>query len=431
MHGKGSNGEVFRRPLNPTGSVQRRRTTPPVFPSKSCFLGFLPTKFPEYPKTVKSLLLVAFVALHAFSVRAQIPIIPDWSYDQANNVGFFDPAASPVAGYGSIGELRRTVFTAAANYVSSLFSPAYVTEVIRAKAAFTNLGTQTVGNGATIGYTNNFGSANPKYRRDVEYPTTLGNHVAGRELVGTNTLEVNFNTNPAITYNYSTNDSALLGSGQESLFTTVVHELIHGMVFINYINPANGSFDGFPTVFDTFIVQDNTAPVAYTSLTDAQRLVAITNNNLFWNGPLGVAGNAGVRPKLNVPSTYSASSSIAHLDTATFDPLGLLLLPRDSSLVQAQVALVAVERGIVYDMGFTPARPQVHSIAVSGGNHIITTTGILNAKYRLRFTSTLTNGVNATNWNAVGSTVRSGWNTVSLTNTPTGSAGFYAVEIVP
>ena len=50
MHGKGSNGEVFRRPLNPTGSVQRRRTTPPVFPSKSCFLGFLPTKFPEYPK---------------------------------------------------------------------------------------------------------------------------------------------------------------------------------------------------------------------------------------------------------------------------------------------------------------------------------------------------------------------------------------------
>ena len=49
MHGKGSNGEVFRRPLNPTGSVQRRRTTPPVFPSKSCFLGFLPTKFPEYP----------------------------------------------------------------------------------------------------------------------------------------------------------------------------------------------------------------------------------------------------------------------------------------------------------------------------------------------------------------------------------------------
>ncbi len=382
-------------------------------------------------KIAKSFLLAAFVVLHVSSVRAQIPIIPDWSYDQANNVGFFDPAASPEPGFGSIGQLRRTVFAAAANYVSSLFSPAYVTEVIRVKAAFTNLGTGTVGNGGTRGYTNNFGSTNSKYKTNVDYPWTLANHVAGRELFATNTLAVNFNTNPAITYNYNTNESAPLGGGQESLFTTIVHELTHGIGFINYINAANGSFDGNPTVYDTFIVQDNNNPVSYTGMTDADRLVAITNNNLFWNGPLGVAGNSGVRPKLYAVNPYSASSSIAHLDTTTFDPFGLLLLPRDSSQVQAQVALVALERGMLYDMGFTPARPRVLSIAASGGNHIVTATGILNAKYRLRFTGTLTNGVNATNWTALAGTVRSGWNTVSLTNTPTGSAGFYAVEIVP
>lgn len=380
----------------------------------------------------KRLLLVTLVALYASSAPAQIAVVPDWSYDQANNVGFFDPAASPVAGYGSIGELRRTVFTAGANYVGSLFTPAYAGEVIRVKAAFTNLGPQTVGNGGTVGYTNNFGSTNPKYKTDVDYTWTLANHVAGRELFATNTLAVNFNTNSAIAFNYSTNESAPLNGGQESLFTTVVHELIHGMGFINYINAANGSFDGNPTVYDTFIVQDNNSnPFAYTSLTDAQRLVAITNNNLFWNGPLGVGGNAGVRPKLYAVSPYSASSSIGHLDTATFDPFGLLLLPRDSSLVQAQVALVALERGMLYDMGFTPARPQILSIAASGGNHVITASGILNANYRLRFTDKLTNGVAATNWTALTGTVRSGWNTVSLTNAPSGNAGFYAVEIVP
>ena len=382
-------------------------------------------------KLTKQLLLVVFVALQAWSARAQIPIIPDWSYDQANNVGFFDPSPSPEQGYGSIGELRRAVFTAGANYVSMLFTPAYVTEVIRVKAAFTNLGTEAVGNGATIGYTNNFGSTNPKYQPNVDYTTTLANHVAGRELFATNTLAVNFNTNAAITFNYSTNESAALGGGQESLFTTVVHELIHGMGFINYINPATGSFDGYPTAYDTFIVQDNNNPVSYTNLSDADRLIAITNNNLFWNGPLGVVGNSGVRPQLAAPASYSESSSIGHLDTTKFDPLGLLLLPRDSSLVRAQVALVALERGMLYDMGFTPARPQVISIATSGGNHIITTTGILNAKYRLRFTDTLTNGVNATNWTALSDIVLSGWNTVTITNTPTGSAGFYAVEIVP
>ena len=145
-------------------------------------------------KLTKQLLLVVFVALQAWSARAQIPIIPDWSYDQANNVGFFDPSPSPEQGYGSIGELRRAVFTAGANYVSMLFTPAYVTEVIRVKAAFTNLGTETVGNGGTIGYTNNFGSTNPKYQPNVDYTTTLANHVAGRELFATNTLAVNFNT---------------------------------------------------------------------------------------------------------------------------------------------------------------------------------------------------------------------------------------------
>lgn len=306
-----------------------------------------------------------------------------------------------------------------------------MTEVIRVQAAFTDLGTGTVGNGRFIGLTNNFGSTNPKYRQDVDYTTTLGNHVAGRELVSINTLAVNFNTNPSITYNYSTNDSAPLSSGQESLFTTVVHELIHGMGFFNYINSANGSFDGFPTVYDTLIVQDNNNPIAFTALTDEQRLVAITNNNLFWNGPLDVAGNGGVRPALSAPETYSESSSISHLDTTTFDPFGLLLLPRDSALVQAQVGLIALERGMLYDMGFTPAQPRIQSINKTGANHVVTATGILNARYRLRFTTTLTDGVNATNWTSLGSTVRSDWNTVSMTNTPSDTTGFYAVEIVP
>jgi len=137
---------------------------------------------------VSRFLLVVCVVLQCPSGLAQIPIIPDWSYDEENSTGFFDPAPSPEAGYGSIGELRRTVFTAAANYVGALFSPAYATEVIRVKAAFTNLGTETVGNGGPLGYTNNFGSKNPKYRPNVDYTTTLGNHVAGRELVALNTL---------------------------------------------------------------------------------------------------------------------------------------------------------------------------------------------------------------------------------------------------
>jgi len=379
---------------------------------------------------LRNLLVAGLITFHAAAASAQIPIVADWSYDQANGVGFFDPSPSPEPGYGSIGELRRAVFTAAANYVSTLFTPTYAGEMIRVNAAFTNLGTSTVGNGAPAGFTNNFGSSNPAYKPNVEYPWTLANHVAGRELFATNTVVVNFNTSAAITFNYSTNESAPLGARQESLFTTVIHEILHGSCFINYINAATGGFDGFPTIYDTFIVQDNTAPVAYTSLTDEQRLVAITNNNLFWNGPRGVAGNLGVRPKLVATSPFSHSSSIAHLDTATFDPQGLLFLPRDSGIARAQVALVALERGIIYDMGFTPARPQI-TMTPGGANQIITANSILNAKYRIRFTDSLTNNVAVTNWTALTDVILGGWNKVSLTNSAAGAKGFYAVEIVP
>ncbi len=49
MHGKGTNGAGSGRPLNPAGSAQSHRPSLPDLQAKSCFLGFPPTKFPEYP----------------------------------------------------------------------------------------------------------------------------------------------------------------------------------------------------------------------------------------------------------------------------------------------------------------------------------------------------------------------------------------------
>jgi hypothetical protein len=80
------------------------------------------------------LLALAF-CLAALRGHPQIPVVPDWTADQQSNTGFFDPTVSPVPGYGSLGELRRAVFTAAGSYVGSLFTPAYAGEVIRVRRA--------------------------------------------------------------------------------------------------------------------------------------------------------------------------------------------------------------------------------------------------------------------------------------------------------
>ena len=153
-------------------------------------------------------------------------MVPDWSADEAGNTGFFDP---------TLGATRRAVFLAAAAYVGSLFNPAYPGETIRVKASFNDLGTQTVGNGGATGFTNNFGSTNPRFQADTDYTFTLANHLAGRDLLPGNTVEVNFNSNPAINFDYGTNGTPVLNSGLESLYTTVVHEIVHGMGFLNYI----------------------------------------------------------------------------------------------------------------------------------------------------------------------------------------------------
>ncbi len=363
---------------------------------------------------------VALVLLAPLA-RAEIPLVPDWSADEAGNTGFFDP---------TLGATRRAVFLAAAAYVGSLFNPAYPGETIRVKASFNDLGTQTVGNGAAAGFTNNFGSTNPRFQADTDYTFTLANHLAGRDLLPGNTVEVNFNSNPAINFDYGTNDTPVLNSGLESLYTTVVHEIVHGMGFLNYINTNSGSFDGFPTPYDRLIVKGTNNPVAYTSLSDAERLAAITSDDLYWTGPMAIAANGGQPIKLYAPNPYEPGSSISHLDTTLFDPQGLLLLPRDSSLVKAQLNLTALERAMFYEMGFTPSRPR---LTVSRARDVTTVafTGIRGANYRLRHTTTLNSSSDVTHWTVGAAVVTGTGGVVTLTLSGNGSAQFFAIETIP
>lgn len=365
--------------------------------------------------------LAAAAVLFSPLARADIPVVPDWSADEAGGTGFFDP---------TLGATRRAVFMAAAAYVGSLFSPAFPGETIRVKASFNDLGTNTVGTGGAAGFTNNFGSTNPRYQADTDYTLTLANHLAARELIPGNTVEVDFNSNLAVNFDYGTNDTPALNSGLESLYTTVIHEIVHGIGFLDSVNSTSGSFDSFPSAFDRLIVKGTNNPVAYTSLSDPQRLAAITSDDLYWSGPLATAGNGGMPIKLYAPNPFKSGSSISHLDTTLFDPLGLLLLPEDSSLVKAQLSLTALERAMFYEMGFTPSRPR---LTISRARNVTTVsfTGIRGANYRLRHTTTLNSTSTVTGWTAGTEVVTGTGGVVTLTLSGPGTAQFFATEIVP
>ncbi len=74
--------------------------------------------------------------------------------------------------------------------------------------------------------------------------------------------------------------------GESDLFTTVLHEMGHGLGFANFINEATGTFlGGFPGIFSVY-TYDVSLGLHFSEMTAAQRVAsAINTGNLVWDGP--------------------------------------------------------------------------------------------------------------------------------------------------
>jgi hypothetical protein len=218
----------------------------------------------------------------------------------------------------------------------------------------------------------------------------------------------------------------------ESFYTTTIHEIIHGIGFLDG-NDASGQYDPLPTSFDLFVVRGSTERALLIDMATAQRRAALTGNNLFFAGPIAMAANPlqpGSPARLYAPSPYDPASSVSHWDRV-FDPLGLMMLPSAAENVPEKLYLVAMERGVLYDIGYTPARPRL-TLAISNGTPQIRFPAIIGAFYRLRSTTALTTGNLITNWTIIGPLpgIQATSNMLTLT-VADGAARFFAVEIVP
>ena len=356
------------------------------------------------------------------TLQAAVAVVPLYSVDPADGFNSTVVTNHPIHGTIELGQLRRKVFQAGADYVGSLFDPSYPGEQIRVLLKMEPLANGTLGTGGAASFTNGFGSTNPKYHANVNYPSALGNHLAGANLVTGPHAEVSISLAYA-TWDYGINTSPV--GGNESFYTTAVHEILHGIGFLDG-NEASGAYNPSPTSFDSYVVLDATQRTLLTGMSQTDRQAALISGNLFFTGPLTMAWNPltpGAPPKLNAPNPYSSSSSVSHWDPATWNPLGLLLLPSAALGVPEKLYLIAMERGLLYDMGFTAGRPQLSITSTNGTNHI-SVKAIIGAQYALR-TST-----NLTSWTSI-STNQATSSTLSLVDSGTATSKFYSVEIVP
>ncbi len=246
--------------------------------------------------------------------------------------GFNDTTAVSATGGNTattLGAQRLAVFNRAADILNATFDIAVTVNV---NSSFDLLYCDT--NSATLG---SAGAADYEFIYDgsewTVYADGLANQLQGSDVTpGVAEITAQFNSgigNPGCLQSsgwyLGFDDPA--GSGT-SLLSVVLHEIMHGMGFLSFLNPdgSSGATYGPDYVYDPYtkLLYDHTQGARVTTLNQAQRAAATINNgNLVWDGAQTNAQlgsfSAGVnngRMQMYAPSGYIPGSSVSHFDTA-------------------------------------------------------------------------------------------------------------------
>lgn len=191
-----------------------------------------------------------------------------------------------------------------------------------------SLATGVLGSAGAGTATRNFAGA---HRLNTWYPIALAEKMAHRNLNGTDPdIVATFNSDFSDWY---IGTEGVPSVTQIDLFSVVLHEFGHGLGFIGEMGLSDdlsqGEY-GLPGIFDQFV-----QTAAGVSVTDTLKMAnpslalktAITSTNLQLTSPKILQNNGGGYAKLYSPRTYSAGSSIYHVDQATYkvgDPNALM-----------------------------------------------------------------------------------------------------------
>lgn len=214
---------------------------------------------------------------------------------------------------------------AAFQYAVDIWQSLIVSDVpIRIQARWQNLGTNVLGSAGPTNYVTAFPGMT---KFATSYPIALAEKLARRNLNG-NQPDIRASFNSAFSWYYGTDGPTRGTGGREDLVSTVLHEIGHGLGFVSS-RAANTSAQlavigdeanfGFPYVFDLFM-ENNAGQRLISEFANPSRELyqQLTNNNLFFDGPITTARNNNQRAKLYAPTTFQTGSSTSHLDEATY-----------------------------------------------------------------------------------------------------------------
>lgn len=156
------------------------------------------------------------------------------------------------------------------------------------------------------------------------YPVALAEKMAARDLNEPGDIDIfaQFNSNNS-SWHFGLNGST--PAGQYDLVTVVLHELGHGLGFLDSYNISDGvasvglSGTSIPVIYDLGLENGSAQNLFLTTQSSTAGLqTQLTSNNLFYNSPSVKSANGNASAKIYAPASFSSGSSIAHLDESTF-----------------------------------------------------------------------------------------------------------------
>jgi hypothetical protein len=219
----------------------------------------------------------------------------------------------------TLGQARLNAFQYAANILGGLVTSGVTIRVeINMDPMFGSESSASLGSVKTNTAFANFDGAPVA---NTLYVEALANKLAGKDLSpGTNDISATFNS--------SLDNGTVLGStnwyygldgnagGHIDFVSVALHELVHGLGFLNLLNLATGAkAAGLDDAFIRHLEHHGASPADFPSMTDAQRVNASTSDpNLHWTGP-AVTAAAGGHVRMHGPNPQQGES-VSHFSSA-------------------------------------------------------------------------------------------------------------------